>query len=418
MRTMIQKHYHWVIAVIVFFEMIVFGGMVNSIGIYTIPITQGLGVDRGPFTIAGMPYGLLSLASTLFTGFLLRKFGYKKVAIGSLLLTSSGFFVMAFAPGLLGHGIGRGLLGLGYGACFTAGAVWIIKQWFHAHQGLVIGVISMASGLGGSVMSFAFSRVIVVFNWRVALMIEGLLPILVAFLYFLMYDAPEKKSLRPYGVGQTTKKAIREENNWPGLSLKEQYRHPLLYTMCIATLVSSICVYTTSSVMNPHFQDNGYTATAAASYDSVLMLTLAFVKLLLGWISDKFGAKPVAILCLVCAAAGQWILSNVASPTLSYIGVALFSVGLCLSTIVIPLVALPLFGYKGSAEINGIIVGMSALASLVTAPVCNFVYDRIHSYSPAFRVAAVMDICLIGVYLVMFTMAKKVRKREMSKQKI
>ncbi len=417
MNTNIKKHYHWIIAIIVFCEMIVYGGLVNAIGIYTIPITEELSVGRGAFTLAGLPYGLFSLVSTLLTGVLLPRLGYKRLTVYSLIATACGYFSMAVAPGLVGHAIGRALIGLGYGMCFTAGSVWIIKKWFHKHLGLVLGVISMASGLGGSIVSLLFSRIIVAFGWRTALLISSLFPILVSVLYLLVYNTPEDISLKPYGVGQLTTKQMRRENLWTGYTLKELYKHPLFYLMCFATLLSSMCVYTTSAVMNPHFQDNGYSQTAAANYDSVLMLTLAFFKLLIGWISDRFGAKPVAILCLACSAVGQWMLSNVSDPAVSYLAVVLFSIGLCLTSVAIPLIALPLFGTKGSTEINGIIIAMVSLASLITPPICNFIYDMIGTYSPSFKIASVLEIALIAIYFIMFSIANKERKKELSAQK-
>ncbi len=417
MKTAIRKHYHWVIAAIVFSTMIVYGGLINAIGIYTVPITEAFSVGRGAYSLAGLPYGLFSIVSTLLTGALLPKLGYKRLTVYSLIATALGYFSIAVATGLVGHAIGRGLIGLGYGMCFTAGSVWIIKKWFHKHLGLVLGIISMASGLGGSIMSFIFSRLLVALGWRTALLISSLLPILVAVLFLFIYNAPEDISLKPYGFGQLATKQIRKENLWVGHTLKELYKHPLFYLMCFATLLSNVCVYTTSAVMNPHFQDNGYSQTAAANYDSVLMLTLACFKLLMGWVSDRFGAKPVAILCLACSAVGQWLLSNVSDPAIAYIAVVIFSAGLCLTSVALPLIAMPLFGTKGSTEINSIIVAMVSLASLITPPICNYIYDLIGTYSPSFKVASILEIILIGIYFIMFALAKKDRAKELSAQK-
>jgi len=44
---------------------------------------------------------------------------------------------------------------------FIASVIWLI------------GVISMASGLGGSLMATVFSRIIVVYGWRTAFLVEG-----------------------------------------------------------------------------------------------------------------------------------------------------------------------------------------------------------------------------------------------------
>lgn len=414
MKEPIRKNYPWVIAVIIFLETIVYGGIINSINIYTIPVTEDLSVSRGIYTLTGIPYGILSFLSALVTGFLLRKFGYKRVTLVSLLLTSAGCLGMSVSPGLFGLALGRSLIGIAFGMCFTAGAVWIIKQWFRKHLGLVLGLISMASGLGGSIMSYGLSWLTIHHGWRTALQIESIFPAIIALLYIFVYDRPEMISTVPYGDAQNMTKRLRPENQWAGQTLKELYRQPLFYLMCLATFVSTMCVYVTSTVINPHFQDNGYSRTAAAGFDSTLMLTLAFLKLFMGWVSDRYGAKPVVLICVVSTAVGQWLLADVSDPTLSFLAVVIFSAGLCLTSIVIPLVALPLFGYRGSMEINGIIVSMSALSSLITAPICNFIYDRIGTYSPSFKVAAVLQLSLVAVYLIMFAMANKLRQKELS----
>lgn len=416
MTQKIKSNYHWLIAVLVFIEMIIFGGIINSFSVYTIPISESLGVSRGVFALAGTPYGVVSFLSSTVTVVLFNRVGYRKLAFFSLITSVCGLVLMSFSENLWVYSISRALFGIGYGAGFTAGSVWIIRQWFQKHVGLVLGLVSMASGIGGSIMTLLLSNQIVTFGWRTAARTSALLllPITFAILIFVR-DNPKELNLLPLSDTQKVTKKIRRESDWPGLPADTYYRRPLFYMMCFATLTSCICLYMTSFVIVPHFRDNGYSPTAASRYDSVYMLCLAFAKLALGWFSDRFGAKPLAAICLSCTAIGQLILSDVSNPFLSYVGVILFSVGLCMSSISIPLISMPLFGYDSSIQLNSIFISMTSLGSIIAIPLSNLVYDRIGSYSPGFTVAAVISLGLIAVYMIMFAIAKKDRAEYLKK---
>ena len=81
----IRQNYHWVIALLVFLEMVMFGGLLNSASVYIIPISETLGVTRGSYALATMPYSITCTLTTMASGYLFQKFGYKKSAIVSLI---------------------------------------------------------------------------------------------------------------------------------------------------------------------------------------------------------------------------------------------------------------------------------------------------------------------------------------------
>ena len=139
MLTYIKKHYHWIIAVIVFLEMIVYGGLINSASLFIQPISETLGVPTTAYSVAMMPYTVTCFIGTSLSGYLFSHFGYKKTALASLVLIAGSLVLTANANNLIVFSISKILFGMGYGACFTAGAVYIIKGWFWKHQGLVLG---------------------------------------------------------------------------------------------------------------------------------------------------------------------------------------------------------------------------------------------------------------------------------------
>lgn len=419
MRKIIRQNYHWVIALLAFLEMIMFGGLLNSAGVYLIPICDTLEISRGIYGIATIPYSITCTLSTMVSGYLFQKFGYKKSAIGSLILIAISLVLTATCKTVWGFCFSKILMGMGYGVCFTAGAVRIVKDWFFKHQGLVVGLVSMSSGLGGSLLTVILTAIIENYGWRTANMVTAVVMALIAVSYLLLRDRPEEMGLRPYGFGQqpkNKKKARQEDHSWPGFSFQALLRHPLFYVMCAATLTSCVMLYLTSGVVIPHFQDQGFSPADAAMYQSVYMLALAVAKLLCGALCDRIGPKPVTIICMVCAVVGQWILGVTADPVLCYVGILLFAVGLCMSSIMIPLLAAPLFGYQTCLSVNGIFLAMASLASIFSSPISNLFYDRLGSYCPVFRVAAIINGVMIGVYFLMFAMAKRERTLFESRQ--
>lgn len=409
-----KRHYHWLVALIVFLEITVFGGIINSFVIYTVPVIEDLGVNYGSFSVANLPYSIVAFLSSMVVGVLLHSFGYKKLTTVCLLISASGMLLMSCSHDLVVFGISRAMFGIGYGACFTAGAVFIIKSWFLRHQGLILGIVTMASGIGGSLMSTILTKIIVRTGWRIAALCSGALLILIAIFYLLIRNHPKELGLKKFGENPKKEASARLHNpneQWIGFPRQVILRRPLLYLTCLAVTLSSISVLMTSTTIVPYYQDTGYSATAASGYNSILMLVLAAAKLAAGWFSDRYGATRLTFLCLICAALGHFMITSFTSPAISYISVAIFSVGLCMTSICIPLMTVPLFGYMGSLEINSFVLAMPSLAMILATPLANFARDHFGSYVPAYRVAFITDVLLIAVFIVIFAMAGQDRKR-------
>ena len=410
----IKKHYHWVVAALVFIEMIVFGGLINSASVFIIPISETLQVSTTSYSIAMMPYTVTCFIGTCLSGFLFTRFGYKKVAIVSLLIVAGSLVLTAYANNLVVFCISKILFGMGYGACFTAGSVRIIKDWFWKYQGLILGLVSMATGLGGSLMTIMLTSVIQGSGWRTANLTAAGIVLVTALLYLFLKDRPEQMSLRSYGFGaliKNNKKARQNSHDWPGFPMKDQLRKPSVYLMGFCVMVSCICIYTLSSFMIPHFTSQGFTPDQAALYQSAYMLSLASVKLLAGFLYDRFGSKPVMVACMLCGAGGMGILGFSNDPILSMIAVILFSAGLCMTSIMIPLIATSVFGFKTCLSLNGIFLGFSSFSSLFANPISSMCYDTYGEYSPVYRIVPLILVGITGLYLLLYAISKKERKR-------
>lgn len=344
------------------------------------------------------------------TNFVFRKIGYKKLTIGSMILCSTALFLNANCHTIWEYAATRFLFGLGYGACFTAGSVWIIKIWFHKHQGFLLGFTSMCTGLGGSLMTRVLSVILDKYNWRVTLQASGLMLIPIILLLFLMRDNPKDVGLRPYGENQHLKKRKKYMTEWAGFSLNELTRRPSFYLMIINTLLCVVALYMTSPILVSYLCDSGYNKIDASSYYSVLLIALAIAKLAGGWFSDKFGSQTLAYIFIGCTAIAQFMLLDVSNPTTTYIAAILLGIGASTATVMIPLLTLPLFGYFGSMQINSIIISIPSMSNLISDTVANAIYDISGSYRTYFPVLIIVNVFLLFSYTALFRVAKKDRK--------
>ncbi len=405
----IKRHYHWLVAVLVFWEMVVFGGLINSASVFIRPISESLRVATTSYAVALMPYTVSCFVCTSMSGFFFGRFGYKKTTFCALIIIIGSLVLTAFSQNLMMFCISKILFGIGYGACFTAGSVRIVRDWFWKRQGLVLGAVSMATGLGGSLLTILLTNTIQKSGWRMANILASALVACIALLYLLlMKDRPEQLGLQPYGQGKPLQ-AVKKQQYYdgPDMTLKDHLRHPKFYIMCACVLCSCICIYTTTSFISPHFQSQGYTPERAATFQSVHMLALAIIKLTVGFLHDKFGVKPVMIGCMLCAIISQLTLGMTNNSTLSMIAVIILSGGLCMTSIMIPLIAAPLFGHKACLQLNGIFLGMSSFAALFSNTISSMCYDRFGVYSPVYRIAPFVNLGILCVYLLLFAAVKK-----------
>lgn len=416
----LRQNYHWIIALILFMEMILFGGYLNCISIFTIPICESLGISRSSYSITQILRNCASFLSTLLIGLTYQKLGFRKAGIILLIAAAAMVFAIGISRSFAVTCIAYGLFGLTMGILGTAGAVRVIKDWFHKHQGTVLGIVTMSTGFGGSILSKVLTRITTQHSWRHAHFFVAGMFVCLAFLFFLLKNRPEDMGLRPYGIGDSPKQkqaASTSHTEWAGRSFQELARLPQFYLMILCIFLSCLCTYLSFCVIVPHFQDRGYSVDEATNFHSVLLLALSFAKLFGGWLSDKIGIKKVALLIMAIAALGQWLLATPQNSATGYVGVILLAIGLIVTTIIPPLLTMPLFGYRSFGSIIGIFMAMISLGSMLSTPLANLAYDYLGSYTPAFRIASIMDVVVIALFLLLYFLCERDKRKQIETEK-
>lgn len=409
-----KKNYHWLIAAVLLLQLFLIGGIYNNLSnLFMLPVTESLQISRSSFSMAISMKGVCAFISTFFSGALLHRFGYRKMVTFLMITNSIGLVIMAFGNSVITLGLGIGMLGMGDGICLSAGPPRVVRHWFHKHQGLVLGCISAATGLGGSALCFAYAGIIESSGWQNAFLFSAVLfSVMTVVLFAVIRNEPGELGLRPYGEGQYDHKAKgKVKEKWAGFSWAQLLRKPAFYMLAVGSYLACFCVYSISQNVVPHLQSIGFSNAQAVSMQSVMLLVLAGTKLGLGALSDRIGGKKISLICIACMAASLGIVVFSQNVYAIWAAVILLACGLPLTMLTVPLLVPDLFGYQGQTMAVGVLMSTASLANMTSAVITNMVYDKVGSYIPMFTVTALISLGLMGFYGVIYFMVSRDKKK-------
>lgn len=411
-----KKHYHWVIAAILLIQLGIFGGAANNFtGLHMVPVTESLGISRTTFSLLGSFRAIVSIGSTLMSGMLIMRLGYRFSLTACLFLGACSYVIYGFADNIYIWIIGDILYGLCVGLCSSSGvgAPRVITAWFHKHRGTVLGVVTAATGFGGSLMSILQNAMIEKYTWRGSFFAVAILTFGCAVMMaLLMREHPSKVGLKPYGEGEIVehKKSKHHTRMWEGRSMPELYKKPVFYMLFASAFTSCLAVYLVFSNLSPHLQQMGLSATDANTIHGLQLFFLAGTKLLVGVLCDRLGSKFTTLLCLVFTAAGVFLLSNTTTFPMAVMAAAVFTVGVPLTGVIMPLLSVDLLGYKSQGHYIGIFMSAISASSILSGPISNGLFDAVGSYLPAIYISIALCSACFVLNLVMYRIAAKDQK--------
>lgn len=403
MRRSAGRLYYFVIAAGAFFTVAVIIGLTNNLyTLYVIPVTRDLGISRGVFSLALTVRYITSAFCNLFMGRLYQKYGYRRPTTLLVALVALSFVGYSLAQNMLPYLLGALIYGIGEYFISTAALSRLIATWFYSHQGVVTGIVMAASGVGGSILSLVLSSIMETSSWRDAqLFSAGLLAIVAVMIFFVIRDRPEEVGLTPY---HSPEKPVQRTQHrrlttpWDGVCMHELTRKPYFYLTMAGMMLATIASNGVYCIVVPHLQDVGFSASFAARMLSLMLIMMAVDKILLGIITDRFGAHCSVLACICFCFLGIVMLLNIHSQWQAVAAAVLLSMSVCLNGFIQPLLAQELFGRLAYGTTLGIMLAMLSIGGLLSSPLVNFSFDLTGSYRQILYVLAgvtVLDAILL-----------------------
>ena len=313
----------------------------------------------------------------------------------SILLYSAFTGLSAFAPNVIYLLVCRMFLGLGMGGEWASGEVLVAEKWPREHRGKVIGMVQSGWGIGYILAAVLATLIIPNFKegvtytiplidysidgldlgWRILFLI-GVLPAFLVFYIRRHLDEPEV-----WKIATELRKEKKQTEKAQAFTLSQIFEADLIRYTITATLLTSLCMiaYWGLYFWLPQF---------LASEKGVGLDTKGFIWIVpinigafigcntFGWISDRFGRRPVFVVYLLIMAVLVWFFGHattlteviILGPFIGFFGTGFYSGFGAIFSEIFPTRA------RGTAQ--GFCYNVGRGVSAVAPPMIGFLVDK------------------------------------------
>jgi MFS family permease len=410
-------YYGWFVVALCFLTTITSAGVRSSPSVLIHPLEAEFGWSRALIASAISMNLLLFGVAAPVSGYLLDRYGPRKVMLGSLLLLIvgvSGTIAMnQFWQFFLVWGI---IVGVGAGGVGSVLTATVGNRWFVARRGLALGILGSASSTGQLIFLPFFMAMIAYSGWRIGSMTLIVLAIILLPLIFLfMRDDPADVGLEPYGSGQAGAAKTVGTAGLRGMSAKnatitarEVVTHPTFWLLCGSFFV---CGGTANGLIGthliPHEIEIGIPQVTAASLVGIMGALNIVGTTFSGWMIDR--VQPQRWLALVYALRGASLL--ILPFVQDFSGLVIFAIiyGLDWFATVPPSMAITAdtFGRQNVGKVYGWIFMSHQIGAAIMAASAGAIRDYIGDYNSAFLSGGVIAMIAAGLALQIKTAPKK-----------
>jgi sugar phosphate permease len=332
-------------------------------------------------------------------GFLIDKYGPRKLLSVGLFLTDLGFISMTLVDSVLMlYLVYGGLLSIGYNTGFSHSLSTMITFWFYKQRSRALSVYAIAAGVGGALIVPLLARAINQYGWRTTSIICGLSFWIIGFPLLLVFrDKPEDLGLLPDGIDLSLTKYIEKETQETKeikyqITTKEAITSPTFSKLFLGEAFRSFLLSSIVLHQIPHLISIGIKETQAASILGLLIFVSIPGRLVFGALGDFLSKRLLLSFTMLFQALGVLILAYAKSVLHIYIFVIIY--GLAYGGAIPLLMAIrgDLFGRESFAKISGLMAPFKTLGGVGGPIFAGYIFDLTGSYRIAFQIFAILAI--------------------------
>jgi len=373
---------------------------VYSFSVFLRPVMQEFHVGRAAVSLGFTVQLFVSALCTPWTGWLLDRFGARKVILpftalfGAVLISNrvfsaslGRFYFFYAALGFFVHGLGP----VPYG--------YVVSQWFDRRRGLALGLMMLGIGGGAIIMPSLTQQLITRFGWHTAYTILGSgvwlvgVPTVAAFLK----ERPQDLGLLPDGA-RARDSAAETKAAHSGLLAKEAWRTPTFWLLVCTFILVSASVQGCVVHLTAMLSDRGITAQTAALGSSLIGAAVLIGRVGIGYLLDRIFAPRLAAFCFASTAFGIGLL-GFGNTSIAFAGAFLVGFGLGAEVDLIPYLTGRYFGLRAFGKIYSSAFAAFALAGALGPLIMGAGFDLTGSYRAAliaFLAATLLAAALIS----------------------
>ncbi|MFH0846822.1 MAG: MFS transporter [Chloroflexota bacterium] len=391
----------WIVAAATAGQVIAGGVSHYGLSAFFQPLLDALKCDRatlsGAFSLKNLESGLLGPID----GFLVDRFGPRKIVAVGAFMAGLGFFAMSFINSLIQFYGVIAIMACGLGLAFNVAMQTAVANWFRRKRGLTIGIFQ--SGMAAAVVAVPLISITIIqrgFRFA-ALAIAIFIWVVTIPIVIILRDSPEPYGLLPDGDNAKVKtnNAISKEEG--GFTVKEALATPAFWILSIAFSLRLMVTVALTTHLLPYLVDIGFNqATAAVGLGSVAAVS-CLGRLGFGWLGDRISKKYVIAGLMGSLILSLLFLTQIKNVLQMFLFIGLYAPSYGGLAVLMQSIRAEYFGRKAYGSIMGYMNLVSFLGTFVGPIFAGWVWERTGSYKTAFLIfAATTLVALLMMFFV------------------
>lgn len=350
-------------------------------GLYIPPIEKEFGWTRVEVSFAFTIVAYMVVAMSPLQGFLVDRFGPRRVVLTSIPLFGASLAALYFTPpNMLIYYVLWGLtpvLGVGL---WPIAYLQAVTPWFDRKLGLALGCANAGIGLGSTLLPILVIRpMIAAYDWRHALLVLAALVVFVSW-PVVAYCLREPKAADAAAAKQ------RAAARAFGVPFPQATRDSTFIVLNVVFFMLGLTATSLSSQQVALLTDAGWTAAETARLASTFGLGLLFARIAVGFVIDHVFAPRVMMTVSVGGAVACVLYAT--HPDFGYASALLIGFLLGAEFDVLAFLIKRYYGSVAYGRIYGVIFGVFYLGSGIGIYAFARLHDTFGNYHAALYTAA------------------------------
>jgi len=373
---------------VAFFFVFISRGMADTWLVFFLPIEQEFSSSRQQSTGVYSAYMLVSGLGGPFSGLMMSRFGARICYTTGVIFIAAGTLLACISSSLWQFYLYIGVfVSLGISAIGIVPASTIISRWFPNNLSTAMATVYAALGTGSLLLVPLVQWVIDREGWRNA---YAMLGFIMLFMILIVLVLPWKKITNLKTEVLDHRGSYVEADKT--ITLSQAVFHPLFLALLFSFGFTGFSMYLVIVQIVPLLMDVGNSPLRSATIFGVSGMLSVFGVLSSGWISDRVGLRPVALISFCLSLTGIFCLLRLTYSTSEWSIVAFictFGLAQGARGPIVATMSNRLFVGPAGPVIFGVIHSASMVGAGAGAWLSGFLHDVSGSYRMGLFIAAI-----------------------------
>jgi len=377
------------------------------------PILNEFGWSRAATSLAFSLQRLEGGIAAPIVGYFIDRLGPRKMSLFAVTVFGAGFILLSKVNSLLTFYIAFIIISIGHSAGFYSVGATVVANWFVRKRGKAMGFLTGGVCLAGTLVP-VLVRLIDTYGWRQSLVITGIGMWIIGIpLSFVFRNRPEEYGMLPDGdvvKGETrdddkistspdvqTQPTVIESE----FTAMEAIRTRSFWMLAVGLSVSFMAMSAVFVHIMPFLESIGISREKAGYVVTFTILLSVLGRIGLGWLSDHMDKRYVFCIALGLQSIGLLFFANIRTFWHIIFFLVTFSPGYGAPIPLRPAIQGEYFGRKQFGTIQGLLLSISTVSSMIGPPFAGWICDVTGSYRLAFLILAAIPAG--GIVLFLFT---------------